>query len=160
MTLLRDAEKAVDSTLIHDLKKKKKQKQNQNPLSTISLGGSIINLIKDINQKTRANAQKAFLLKLGIRQAGPPMRLLFNMVLWGSSQCKRKKILERKKNIPLTELSKCVKNKEAKLSLFGREICIGKSFSYKNLRQSAVKLLELRIEENENTQVSIPVIYR
>lgn len=81
MTLLRDAEKAVDSTLIHDLKKKKKQKQNQNPLSTISLGGSIINLIKDINQKTRANAQKAFLLKLGIRQAGPPMRLLFNMVL-------------------------------------------------------------------------------
>ena len=82
MTLLRDAEKAVDSTLIHDLqKKKKKQKQNQNPLSTISLGGSIINLIKDINQKTRANAQKAFLLKLGIRQAGPPMQLLFNKVL-------------------------------------------------------------------------------
>lgn len=81
MTLLRDAEKAVDSTLIHDLQKKKKQKQNQNPLSTISLGGSIINLIKDINQKTRANAQKAFLLKLGIRQAGPPMQLLFNKVL-------------------------------------------------------------------------------
>lgn len=50
MTLLRDAEKAVDSTLICDLqKKKKKQKQNQNPLSTISLGGSIINPIKDIN---------------------------------------------------------------------------------------------------------------
>ena len=80
MTLLRDAEKAVDSTLIHDLQKKK-QKKNQNPLSTISLGGSIINLIKDINQKTRANAQKAFLLKLGIRQAGPPMRLLFITVL-------------------------------------------------------------------------------
>ena len=58
-----------------------KQKQNQNPLSTISLGGSIINLIKDINQKTRANAQKALLLKLGIRQAGPLMRLLFNKVL-------------------------------------------------------------------------------
>lgn len=80
MTLLRDKEKAVDSTLTHDLKKKK-QKQNQNPLSTISLGGSIINLIKDINQKTRANAQKALLLKLGIRQAGPLMRLLFNKVL-------------------------------------------------------------------------------
>ena len=70
MTLLRDAEKAVDSTLIHDLQKKKKQKQNQNPLSTISLGRSIINLIKDINQKTRANAQKAFLLKLGISKQG------------------------------------------------------------------------------------------
>lgn len=71
----------------------------------------------------------------------------------------KKKNLGKKKKIPLIELSKCVKNKEAKLSLFGREICIGKSFSYKNLRQSAVKLLELRIEENENTQVSIPVIY-
>lgn len=69
----------------------------------------------------------------------------------------KKKNLGKKKKIPLTELSKYVKNKEAKLSLFGREICIGKSFSYKNLRQSAVKLLELRIEEN--TQVSIPVIY-
>lgn len=72
MTLLRDKEKAVDSTLTHDLQNKKtKQKQNQNPLSTISPGGSIINLIKDINQKTRANAQKALLLKLGIRRAGP-----------------------------------------------------------------------------------------
>ena len=71
----------------------------------------------------------------------------------------KKKNLGKKKYIPLTELSKCIKNKEAKLSLFGREICIGKLFSYKNPRQSTVKLLELRIEENENTRLSISVIY-
>lgn len=43
----------------------------------------------------------------------------------------KKKNLGKKKKIPLTELSKCVKNKEAKLSLFGREICIENHFHIK-----------------------------